>query len=58
MVSVTRTLREAKPGRGHRFDRTWINAFIGIALISGCLATMFYVFTRPSRTGIGPEHAS
>jgi hypothetical protein len=56
MVSLTRTLREENPGTGQRFDRTRIKVFLGIALIAGCLATMFYVFTRPSRTEIGPEH--
>jgi hypothetical protein len=29
---------------------------VGIAIIAGCLVTMFYVFSRPSRNEIGPEH--
>ena len=56
MVTLTNVLREAKPGRNLRFDRSPIRALIAIALILGCLATMFYFWSRPSRNKIGPEH--
>jgi len=56
MVMLTRVSREAKPGTGRRFDRSRVKALIGISIIAGCLATMFYVFSRPSRNEIGPEH--
>jgi hypothetical protein len=56
MVMLTGVSREAKPGTGRRFDRSRIKALMGISIIVGCLATMFYVFSRPSRNEIGPEH--
>jgi hypothetical protein len=42
--------------RVSRFDRSRIRAIIAIAVIAGCLVTIFYVFSRPSRSELGPEH--
>ena len=52
MVTLMRVSREANL----RFDRSRIKAIVGIAVIVGCLVTIFYVFSRPSRNEIGPEH--
>jgi uncharacterized membrane protein len=37
-------------------ERSGIKALIGAALIVSCLAAIFYVYSRPSRNGYGPEH--
>jgi Glycosyltransferase family 87 len=37
-------------------ERRTPKALIGIAIIVACLATIFYVFSRPSRNGYGYEH--
>ena len=50
MVTLTRVSREAMAGRSLRFDRSRIKALIGIALILGCLATMYNLTIR----GLGP----
>ena len=50
MVTLT-----AKPPKAIRFE-PGSKALVGIAIIFGCLAAMFYYWSRPSRNKIGPEH--
>jgi hypothetical protein len=37
-------------------ERSSIKALIGSAIIASCLASIFFVYSRPSRNGYGPEH--
>src|ERR1700742_1353225 len=39
-----------------RLDSSRAKALIGSALIVSCLAAIFYVYSRPSKNGFGPEH--
>jgi hypothetical protein len=56
LVTLTKVSQDAKTGTGIRWEPSRIKAFTGIALIVGCLATVFYVYSRPSRNEIGPQH--
>ena len=56
MVTLTGISQEAKAGKDNRSERSRIKALAGIAIIIGCLAIMFYYWSRPSRNKIGPEH--
>jgi hypothetical protein len=40
----------------YKLERPTIKALIGSAVIVACLASVFYVFSRPSRNGYGYEH--
>ena len=37
-------------------ERSRIKALIGIATIVSCLASIFYIYSRPARNGYGAEH--
>ncbi len=37
-------------------ERRSIKALIGVAVITSCLASIFYIYSRPSRNGYGAEH--
>jgi hypothetical protein len=56
VVTLTRVSQKSKPGTGIRWERSRIKFLIGIAMIVGALATVFYVYSRPSRNEIGPQH--
>ena len=56
MVTLTRVSQQAEPRKGIRSDPGRIKALIGIAIIIGCLAAVFYFWSRPSRNKIGPQH--
>jgi hypothetical protein len=51
MVTLTKV-----PENAIRLERSTIKPLIGTAIIVGCLATVFYVYSRPSRNEIGPQH--
>jgi hypothetical protein len=37
-------------------ERSRIKALVGIAIIVSCLASIFYIYSRPARNGYGAEH--
>jgi hypothetical protein len=56
LLTLTKVSPKAKPGKGIQWERSRTKALIGMAIIVGCLATVFYVYSRPSRNEIGAQH--
>jgi hypothetical protein len=43
-------------GKALKLDRCSLKALIGVTLILSCIASIFYLYSRPSRNGFGDEH--